>query len=77
MVSEQDYKQQINQVIRFLSGDAGKIRQELIEQMNVASETEHYELAARFRDRIKSINSVIEKQNIIGVEITDCDHSFC
>jgi excinuclease ABC subunit C len=73
LVSDEDYKQQVNQVIRFLSGDAGKIRQELIEQMNVASETENYEIAARIRDRIKSINSVIEKQNIIGVEITDCD----
>jgi excinuclease ABC subunit C len=73
LVSKAGYQKQIDQVSRFLSGDARHIRSDLIEQMNILADSEDYEKAALLRDRIKAINSVLEKQNITDLEIIDFD----
>ncbi|MBT4989510.1 MAG: excinuclease ABC subunit UvrC [Rickettsiales bacterium] len=73
LLSKSDYQKQINQADRFLSGDAHKIRQELIEQMDRASSDEDYEQATLIRDRIKAINTVLERQNITDLDIKDFD----
>lgn len=63
-VSKQEYANVIRQVILFLEGKQEKIVRELENRMNKAADSLQFEKAARLRDQIQAINTVIEGQKI-------------
>jgi len=63
-VSKQEYTSVIKQVILFLEGKQEKIVRELENRMNKAADSLQFEKAARIRDQIQAINTVIEGQKI-------------
>lgn len=58
-VSRQDYRDVIDGVVLFLEGRQTDLLRQLTLQMRQASESRHFEQAARLRDQIKAVNRVI------------------
>lgn len=66
LVSEEEYRQQMNYVRLFLSGKDQQVLHQLIEQMENASKRLNFEEAARIRDEIQAVRSVTERQFVSG-----------
>lgn len=65
-VSQEEYRKNINKVIKFLNGDFQDAISELMEKMQKASEEMRYEDAMEYRDLISSIRKIGERQKITG-----------
>src|SRR6266702_5637129 len=61
-VSKEDYRAIIDQVIEFLSGDTEPIQRELERKMQEAAAEERFEEAARYRNRLRSVQHLAERQ---------------
>jgi excinuclease ABC subunit C len=61
-VSKEDYRVIIDQVIEFLSGETKPIQRELERKMRAAAEGERFEEAARYRNRLRSVQHLAERQ---------------
>jgi excinuclease ABC subunit C len=61
-VSKEDYRAIIDQVIEFLSGDTEPIQHELERKMRAAAGEERFEDAARYRNRLRSVQHLAERQ---------------
>lgn len=66
LVSEEEYRQQVDYVRQFLSGKDQQVLHQLIEQMENASKRLNFEEAARIRDQIQAVRSVTERQFVSG-----------
>src|SRR6201982_2611223 len=63
-ISKEDYRDLIDQVIEFLSGDDRPIRRRLEDQMREAAAEERFEDAARYRNRLHAIERLSERQAV-------------
>ena len=72
-ISQEEYRKNINQVIKFLNGDFQDAISELMEKMQKASEEMRYEDAMEYRDLISSIRKIGERQKITGYGQEDRD----
>ena len=72
-VSQEEYRKNINKVIRFLNGDFQDTIDELMLKMQKASEEMRYEDAMEYRDLINSIRKIGERQKITGYGQEDRD----
>src|ERR671922_1322710 len=61
-VSKQDYRQIIDGVVEFLSGETRPILRELEERMQAASDRQDFEEAARMRNRLFAVRHLAERQ---------------
>src|SRR6184192_941422 len=61
-VSKEDYRGIIDQVIEFLSGDTEPIQRQLEQKMKDAAAAERFEEAARYRNRLRSVQHLAERQ---------------
>src|SRR5471032_2368182 len=66
LVSEEEYKAQVDYVRLFLSGKDQQVLNNLIERMEEASKALHFEDAARIRDQIQAVRRVPERQFVSG-----------
>ena len=64
-ISKDDYRKIINQIIRFLKGDAKALIKDLEKEMKKASESEDFEKAGERRDKVLAIKQSLEAQKII------------
>lgn len=71
--SQQGYEELVNSVAMILSGKSKALIARLTEKMNQASEDMNYEEAARARDQIAAIESVMIKQHVDVGELVDRD----
>ena len=69
--TREEYDAIIQQVILFLEGKHDEVVKTLQEQMQLAAENLNFEEAARFRDRIKAVERILEKQRVIHTEGQD------
>jgi excinuclease ABC subunit C len=69
----EDYRRMIDDLCRFLHGDISDIADHLQEQMRRESADLHYEKAARLRDQLQAIHTVVERQKIVSTTKTDSD----
>jgi len=69
--SREEYDAIIQQVILFLEGKHDEVIKALETKMEQAAENLNFEEAARIRDRIRSVERVLEKQRIINTEGQD------
>jgi excinuclease ABC subunit C len=72
-VSSEEYKKQIDGAISFLNGNYQKVQKELTEKMEQASAELEFEKALEYRDLIKSVKIVSEKQKITNTDGEDKD----
>src|SRR6185312_14169460 len=61
-VSKEDYGAIIDQVIEFLSGETEPIQRQLEQKMRDAAAGERFEEAARYRNRLRSVQHLAERQ---------------
>ena len=71
--STEEYEEVIRQTILFLEGKTGEVLKSLRSQMDGAAETLQFERAALFRDQIKAVENVAEKQVVERIRPTDED----
>lgn len=72
-ISEEDYKKNAAQARAFLTGDSRAIQKEFQAIMEAASEEMDFELAAEYRDRIRSLAAVQSHQDINVEGMRDAD----
>ncbi|MGN8632447.1 excinuclease ABC subunit UvrC [Blautia sp. HCP3S3_G3] len=72
-ISSEEYKKNIQNVIRFLNGDVKETVDELTEKMQQASDDMRFEEAIEYRNLIQSIRKIGEKQKITGYGEEDRD----
>jgi excinuclease ABC subunit C len=72
-VLKDDYKKLIDQVLDFLNGKYAIIIERLEEEMLKCAGNLDFEGAANFRDKIKSIKIITEKQKVLSTEAKDRD----
>src|SRR6266487_1955635 len=72
-ISKEAYRTIIEGVVEFLSGDDRPIRKELTEQMRRAAAEERYEDAARYRNRLRAVERLSERQAVERREIGSVD----
>src|SRR4029453_8766912 len=63
-VSREDYREIIERVIEFLSGETRPILRELEEKMTAAAAEERFEDAARYRNRLFAVDRLAERQAV-------------
>jgi excinuclease ABC subunit C len=63
-ISKEDYRAIIDGVIEFLSGDDRPIRTELERRMREAAAEERFEEAARYRNRLRAVERLAERQAV-------------
>ena len=73
LVSKESYREIINQVCLFLEGRQMELAEELNRQMQQAALELQYEKAAVFRDRLRDIKKIMEKQKVITDVPIDLD----
>ena len=72
-VSKESYEALVRELIRFLEGDTSAVVADLKKRMKDASSTLEFELAARLRDRLGSLEKAIEKRQKAGATNEDFD----
>jgi excinuclease ABC subunit C len=69
----ESYNAMIDEVIMFLSGKSREIIDRLRVRMDRLSDEQNYETAAKIRDQLRAIESVIQKQRVVASDLTDRD----
>ena len=72
-VSAEEYKALIQRVVDFLGGKYAPVMDELTARMNEAALTMNYERAALYRDRLRAVEAVMQKQKAISTSQGDQD----
>jgi excinuclease ABC subunit C len=72
-VNADDYSKYVADLMRFLNGDSRDVVARLTTEMLNASAEQDFERAARVRDRLQAIESVLEKQQMVGSHDDDID----
>jgi excinuclease ABC subunit C len=72
-VSADEHRQTVKQFIDFMGGSDTEHINLLNQRMIAASETEQYELAAKLRDNIRALETVLEKSTVVFSDQTDAD----
>ena len=73
LISKEDYRKQINEIIDLLDGKTDKILKDLKIQMNDASKKMNFEEAAYIRDRMQAIEKASQKQKVSNISENNID----
>jgi excinuclease ABC subunit C len=65
-IDQYDYKNEVEGALLFLKGQNKKVLKSIKEKMMIMAEEEKFEVAARMRDSIEAIKSILEKQAVIN-----------
>jgi excinuclease ABC subunit C len=65
LVSQEEYKADVQSVVNFLRGRNGRILKDLKTQMSEAASLEKFELAAKIRDSLHAIERIWDKQTVV------------
>lgn len=72
-ISSEEYKKRIQDILVFLNGDYEKVIDQLTEKMMQASEDMEFEKAIEYRELLKSVNQIAQKQKITNTDGEDKD----
>ena len=73
LISEEEYREQINQIIMLLDGKVDGVKKMLHEEIKQASSKLEFEKAAELRDRILAIESITETQKVSNINVNNID----
>ena len=72
-VSAEEYRESIDQIISFLSGRYRHIERDLQDRMQEAARAQEFEAAASYRNRLKSVQTLLERQRISNAAVGTVD----
>lgn len=72
-ISSEEYKKRIQDILVFLNGDYEKVTDQLTKKMMQASEDMEFEKAIEYRELLKSVNQIAQKQKITNTDGEDKD----
>ena len=72
-ISKEDYRQRMDQAIGFLNGNYQPILKELEQKMQEASEAMNFEKAIEYRDLVRAVQQIAQKQKITHADMEDKD----
>ncbi len=72
-VDREEYRRGIDAIIDFLSGRYRDVERDLERKMATAAETEQFERAAVFRDRLESVRSLMQRRSVAGDTMESAD----
>jgi excinuclease ABC subunit C len=72
-VSKEEYRAGIDNVVAFLSGRYRQIERDLEDQMHEAAREQEFEQAAMYRNRLKAVRSLLERQRISNSAVGTLD----
>src|SRR5215212_3379586 len=72
-IDRHEYRRNIDRIVGFLSGRYKEIAGDLEAKMQEASETQDFERAALFRDRLNAVTSMMERQQVAGGSLGSAD----
>jgi excinuclease ABC subunit C len=73
LISPQDYLGLVGQAHDFMSGRSRAVMARLSEDMQAASEAMEFEIAARYRDRIRALSAISMEQSINPETVVEAD----
>jgi excinuclease ABC subunit C len=76
-ISQDDYQHDVAHASMFLQGREQQVMDELSQKMTEAAESQSYELAAVYRDRIQSLRQVQARQFVSDFNVSDADVIAC
>ena len=72
-IGEEEYRANIDAIVSFLSGRYRAIERELEERMKEAAEAQEFETAAAFRNRLRAVRSLFERQRVANEAVGTLD----
>lgn len=72
-LSSEDYRERFPEIISFLRGNYGEVKEKLTEKMLFASENLLFERAMEYRDRISALDSLWQRQKVVGAPDAEYD----
>ena len=72
-VSREEYRENIDAIVGFLSGRYRQVERDLEQEMRSAAEEQEFERAAHFRNRLRAVRSLLERQRISNEAVGTLD----
>jgi excinuclease ABC subunit C len=72
-VSKEEYRESIDSIVSFLSGRYRHIERDLEDKMAEAAREQEFEQAAMYRNRLKSVRTLLERQRISNAAVGTLD----
>jgi len=72
-VDEEAYRERVQHAIEFLQGKRKRLINDLEEKMFEAAQQEQFELAAKLRDRLRAVEHVLNRQQVVSINQDDYD----
>lgn len=72
-VSKEEYRRQVESVLAFLKGQTKELTGLLKDKMAEASEAMNFEKAAEYRDKLRAVEAISEKQKVVLSSAGDMD----
>ncbi len=72
-VSKEEYRENIETIIAFLSGRYREIERDLNESMKLAAADQEFETAAQFRNKLRAVRSLLERQRVANDSVGTLD----
>jgi excinuclease ABC subunit C len=72
-VSKEQYRDNIDTIVAFLSGRYREIERDVEQSMKLAAEDQEFESAAMFRNRLRAVRSLLERQRISNEAVGTLD----
>jgi len=72
-VGKEEYAERLDGLAAFLKGDTDTVKDQIHKKMWAAAEEQEYELAARYRDRMRDLEKAIERQEMVSTKREDFD----
>lgn len=69
LVSEKDYQRDVKSALDFLKGRKSKLIKEMTRQMKDAAAAERFEVAAKLRDSLHAVETILEKQTVVSMNV--------
>lgn len=73
VVNQEQYRATIRHLMDFLDGKSDYILKDIQKRMEIAAANLDFEKAADYRDQLKAIERIVERQKVIGAADTDQD----
>ena len=72
-ISPREYAEALEEAVSFLKGSSVQVEKLLTEKMFLASENLQFEKAARYRDRIRALEGIRERQKVVSIRYEEED----